>query len=75
MHVKRDPVSGDVWLGDVPMVDQGQKGYCVVASAERVMRYYGSKVDENELARSPIRTRIAAPCRGDAGALKNWEPG
>jgi len=50
MHVKRDAVSGDVWLGDVPMVDQGQKGYCVVASAERVMRYYGSKVDENELA-------------------------
>jgi len=50
MHVKRDPVSGDVWVGDVPMVDQGQKGYCVVASAERVMRYYGNKVDENELA-------------------------
>ena len=50
MHVKRDATSGDVWLGDVPMVDQGQKGYCVVASAERVMRYYGSKVDENELA-------------------------
>jgi hypothetical protein len=50
MHVKRDATSGDVWLGDVPMVDQGQKGYCVVATAERVMRYYGSKVDENELA-------------------------
>jgi hypothetical protein len=32
------------------MVDQGQKGYCVVASAERVMRYYGNPVDANELA-------------------------
>ena len=42
--------NGDVWLGDVPMVDQGQKGYCVVASTERVMRYYGSDVDANELA-------------------------
>lgn len=49
-HVKRDGSSGDVWLDDVPMVDQGQKGYCVVAATERVMRYYGDKVDENELA-------------------------
>ncbi len=49
-HVKRDAASGDVWLGDVPMVDQGQKGYCVVASAERVMRYFGNEVDQNELA-------------------------
>jgi hypothetical protein len=49
-HVKKDAASGDVWLGDVPMVDQGQKGYCVVASTERVMRYYGSDVDANELA-------------------------
>jgi hypothetical protein len=49
-HVKRDAASGDVWLHDVPMVDQGQKGYCVVASAERVMRYYGGDVDANELA-------------------------
>ena len=50
LHVKRDAATGDVWIGDVPMVDQGQKGYCVVASAERVMRYYGNAVDANELA-------------------------
>ncbi len=49
-HIQRDAVSGDVWLKDVPMVDQGQKGYCVVATAERVMRYYGARVDSNELA-------------------------
>lgn len=49
-HVKRDAASGDVWLSDVPMVDQGAKGYCVVASTERVMRYYGNPVDANELA-------------------------
>jgi hypothetical protein len=49
-HVKKDAASGDVWIADVPMVDQGQKGYCVVASTERVMRYYGNAVDENELA-------------------------
>lgn len=50
MHVKRDLASGDVVIPDVPMVDQGQKGYCVVAATERVMRYYGVSVDANELA-------------------------
>lgn len=49
MHVKRLR-SGDVLLETVPMVDQGQKGYCVVATAERVMRYYGVAADEHELA-------------------------
>jgi hypothetical protein len=49
-HVKKDAASGDVWIADVPMVDQGQKGYCVVASTERVMRYYGGSVDQQELA-------------------------
>jgi hypothetical protein len=48
-HVTRDP-SGDVRIETVPMVDQGDKGYCVVATAERVMRYYGVPVDENEMA-------------------------
>jgi len=49
-HVTRDAASGDVFLKDVPMVDQGAKGYCVVAAAERVLRYYGIKADANELA-------------------------
>jgi hypothetical protein len=48
-HVKKD-ASGDVRIDTVPMVDQGKKGYCVVATAERVMRYYGVPVDENEMA-------------------------
>jgi hypothetical protein len=48
-HVKKD-ASGDVRIDTVPMVDQGRKGYCVVATAERVMRYYGVPVDENEMA-------------------------
>ena len=49
-HVKKDAATGDVWIPDVPMVDQGEKGYCVVASAERVLRYYGQSVDQQELA-------------------------
>lgn len=42
--------SGDVYISNVPMVDQGQKGYCVVATAERVLRYYGAEVDQHEMA-------------------------
>lgn len=42
--------AGDVWIDNVPMVDQGQKGYCAAATAERVLRYYGYPVDEHEIA-------------------------
>jgi hypothetical protein len=41
---------GTVWIPDVPMVDQGEKGYCAVATTERVLRYFGIAVDANELA-------------------------
>jgi hypothetical protein len=64
-HVKRDAASGDVWLGDVPMVDQGQKGYCVVAATERVMRYYGVSVDQQELAQA-ANTSSEGGTSGDA---------
>ena len=64
-HVKRDTASADVWLSDVPMVDQGQKGYCVVASTERVMRYYGVSVDQQELAQA-ANTSSAGGTSGDA---------
>ena len=43
---------GDVFVDNVPMVDQGDKGYCAVASCERVLRYYGLAVDEHELGAS-----------------------
>ena len=41
---------GDVFIDNVPMVDQGQKGYCSVATAERVLRYYGVEIDEHQIA-------------------------
>jgi hypothetical protein len=48
-NVKRD--SGGCWLvTDVPMVDQGQKGYCAAATAERLLRYYGRDIDQHEVA-------------------------
>jgi hypothetical protein len=42
--------NGDVFINGIPMVDQGQKGYCAVATAERVARYYGLEVDQHEIA-------------------------
>jgi len=49
VNVKSGP-NGDVWVDNVPMVDQGQKGYCAAASAERLLRYYGRQVDQHEIA-------------------------
>ena len=43
---------GDVFIDNVPMVDQGQKGYCAAAASERVLRYYGVEVDEHEIAQA-----------------------
>ena len=54
-NVIRDP-RGDVFIDNVPMVDQGQKGYCSVSTAERVLRYYGLEIDEHELAQAANTT-------------------
>lgn len=42
--------NGDVYIEGVPMVNQGQKGYCVPATISRVLRYYGVDVDMHALA-------------------------
>ena len=42
--------NGDVYLDGVPMVDQGQKGYCAAATTERVLRFYGIDVSEHVIA-------------------------
>jgi len=54
----RTTPEGDKWITTVPMVDQGQKGYCAVATGERVLRYFGKEVDEHELAQA---------CQTDSG--------
>jgi Peptidase_C39 like family len=47
--VVREP-SGDVFIPNIPMVDQGDKGYCAVATASRVFNYYGVPADQHEMA-------------------------
>ncbi len=45
----KNPDGSEV-LPNIPMVNQGEKGYCVTAATERILRYYGADVDQNELA-------------------------
>ena len=47
--VVREP-NGDVFLNQVPMVNQGPKGYCVPATFERAMRTMGIDADMYLLA-------------------------
>lgn len=42
--------NGDVYISQIPMVDQGPKGYCVPATFERAMRTMGMDADMYLLA-------------------------
>ena len=48
-NIKKD-VNGDVFISNMPMVDQGDKGYCVVATVQRVFEYYGIGADMHQIA-------------------------
>jgi len=48
-NVRRQP-NGDVLIQGVPMNDQHQRGYCVIASLAMVMQYHGLAVDVDLLA-------------------------
>lgn len=48
-HVTKQD-NGDVMIANMPMVDQGDKGYCVVATVQRVFEYYGIGADMHQIA-------------------------
>ncbi len=48
-NIEKRP-SGDVVITDIPMVDQGPKGYCVPATMERAMRFMSMPADMYVLA-------------------------
>ncbi len=48
-NVKKTP-EGDVHISNVPMVDQGEKGYCVAAACQRLFEYLQVPCDQHELA-------------------------
>lgn len=49
-RIKKTP-DGDVYISGVPMVDQGQKGYCVAASCQRLFEYMRIPCDQHEMAK------------------------
>lgn len=48
-HVKKDD-KGNHYISSIPMISQGNKGYCVAATLARVLNYYGYQVDMHSMA-------------------------
>lgn len=48
-RVKRSE-HGHIYVSQIPMIDQGEKGYCAAATVARVLQYYGYPVDVHALA-------------------------
>ncbi len=46
----RESEAGHRYIGGIPMIDQGDKGYCAAATLARVLQYYGYAVDQHALA-------------------------
>ena len=68
--------NGDVVVGDIPMVDQGPKGYCAPATAERAMRHLGVPADMYILANAGNSgfgggTSVSALLEGIAPQIRN----
>jgi len=58
---------GDVYISGLPMVNQGNRAYCAVASAARVLQGYGIEVTMDDMA-------VLANSSETGGTnLKNWE--
>jgi hypothetical protein len=49
-NIVRDKSNEDIYIDNIPMVDQGKKGYCACASAARIYQYYGRTTDQHEIA-------------------------
>ncbi len=41
---------GHRFISGIPMINQGEKGYCAAATLARVLQYYGYSVDQHALA-------------------------
>lgn len=48
-NITRSP-AGDITITGIPMVNQGAKSYCIDATIERVLRYFGRDFDQHEIA-------------------------
>ena len=42
--------NGDIYIHGIPMVDQGLKGYCLLAACQRLFEYFNMPIDEHDMA-------------------------
>ena len=47
---------GSVYINGIPMIDQGEKGYCACAATARILNYYGKDIDQHEIAKLALST-------------------
>lgn len=55
--VVTDP-DGAVYVSGVPMVDQGQKGYCACATTARLLNFYGRDIDQHDIAKIAMTDKL-----------------
>lgn len=58
---------GDVYLSGIPMINQGGKAYCAVASAARVLQNYGIEITMDEMA------ELAGSSETGGTSIMRWE--
>ena len=39
--LRNHPPDGHCYIDAIPMIDQGEKGYCAAATLARILQYYG----------------------------------
>ena len=66
----RKESNGTRWI-DVPMVNQGDKGYCMVAVMERLFKYYNSSMDQHIIAQLMEADANGTDLRKGMEALKS----
>jgi hypothetical protein len=70
-NVEDNNDTGDVYIKNIPMVDQGRKGYCACASAARIYQYYGRTTDQHEIAQIAGSSALGGTSVAEmVGALK-----
>jgi len=55
---------GHIYIDSIPMLDQGDKGYCAAATLARVLQYYGYSVDMHAMAEL-TKTESISGTRGE----------
>lgn len=49
-NIKKE--DGAVFIDNIPMVDQGEKGYCAAATIARILQYFGRDADMHQVAQA-----------------------